>query len=268
MLAACTSVHVRQYSAWLLQSNMFSVEERERVLIALLDQANCDGHVVAAAITGSMANDLADRWSDIDLFLGAADEAELDIVVDEWSAFVYRSFDALHHFDLHSPPAIYRAFLLPSCLEIDLGFTPASQFGPLGPHFRPIFGTTHTLVQPPPPDIRHVIGLCWHHVLHARTSIERNKLWQAEYWISALRDHVITLACLRLGRPTAYAKGADDLPARATQGLEEALVRGLGVAELRRALSVVASRFLHEVGEEDPGLAGKLEPPLRDLAFT
>jgi len=246
---------------------MFSVEERERVLIALLDQANCDGYVVAAAITGSMASDLADRWSDIDLFLGAADEAELDTVVDEWSAFVYRSFDALHHFDLHSPPAIYRAFLLPSCLEIDLGFTPASQFGPLGPHFRPIFGTTHTLVQPPPPDIRHVIGLCWHHVLHARTSIERIKLWQAEYWISALRDHVITLACLRLGRPTAYAKGADDLPARATQGLEEALVRGLGVAELRRALSVVASRFLHEVGEEDPGLAGKLEPPLRDLAF-
>jgi predicted nucleotidyltransferase len=246
---------------------MFSVEERERVLTALLDQAKYDGYVVAAAITGSMANDLADRWSDIDLFLGAADEAELHTVVNEWSAFVYRRFDALHHFDLHAPPAVYRAFLLPSCLEIDLGFTPASQFGPLGPHFRPIFGITHALAQPPSPDIEHVIGLCWHHMLHARTSIERTKLWQAEYWISALRDHVITLACLRLGRPTVHAKGADDLPARVTQGLEDGLVRSLGVAELRRALSVVASRFLHEVGEGDPGLAGKLEPPLRELAF-
>jgi hypothetical protein len=30
------------------------------------------------------------------------------------------------------PAAIYRAFLLPSGLEVDLGFTPADQFGPVG----------------------------------------------------------------------------------------------------------------------------------------
>jgi hypothetical protein len=36
--------------------------------------------------------------------------------------------------------------------------------------------------------------------------------WQAEHWISAMRDHVITLACVRLGYPAHYAKGAHLLP--------------------------------------------------------
>ena len=47
-------------------------------------------------------------------------------------------------------------------------------------------------------DARHTAGLGWHHVLHARSCIERGKVWQAEYWISAVRDYTITLACLAL----------------------------------------------------------------------
>jgi hypothetical protein len=42
--------------------------------------------------------------------------------------------------------------------------------------------------------------------LHARICIERGRWWQAEHWISAMRDHVITLACLRLGYPGATGR--------------------------------------------------------------
>jgi hypothetical protein len=90
----------------------------------------------------------------------------------------------------------------------------------------------------PPPSHDHLIGLAWHHALHARVCIERRRWWQAEYWISAVRDQVIALACVRLGHPASYAKGAHLLPSRVTAPLAAALVRSLDEAELRRALDV------------------------------
>lgn len=70
--------------------------------------------------------------------------------------------------------------------------------------------------------------LAWHHALHAGICTERGRWWQAEYWISATRDLVITLACLRLGYPAHYAKGAHLLPDDLTAPLEATLIRSLG----------------------------------------
>ncbi|HEY3186845.1 MAG TPA: hypothetical protein VGJ70_05195 [Solirubrobacteraceae bacterium] len=49
--------------------------------------------------------------------------------------------------------------------------------------------------------------MAWLYGLHARTSIVRGTLWQAEYMVSAARDHVLALAALRHGLPTAYGRG-------------------------------------------------------------
>ena len=61
---------------------------------------------------------------------------------------------------------------------------------------------------------RPAAGRVWHHALHARACIERGRHWQAAApWISALRDQVLTLACLRpSGYPASYAGGAHLLP--------------------------------------------------------
>jgi integrase len=91
-------------------------------------------------------------------------------------------------------------------------------------------------------------------------------VWQAEYWISGVRDHVLSLACLRYGQPAAYAKGVDALPAEVTRRLEEALVRTLTPSELRRTLGVAATALLDEIGEVDSELAHRLAGPLRELA--
>ncbi|WP_326826783.1 hypothetical protein [Streptosporangium sp. NBC_01756] len=245
---------------------MFTVDRRRYVRTRLLERAREDGRIVGAALTGSAARDAEDRWSDVDLFFGVADGVTVKETLRDWSAFVYREFGALHHFDLQAGPATYRAFLLGELLEIDLGFTPATVFGPLGNGgFRVVFGEAVERKQGKT-DPGHLIGLAWHHVLHARISIERGALWQAEHWISGIRDHVLTLACLRLGHPVTHAKGADRLPPEITGPIREALVRTLDAGELSRALGAATRALLRELRETDPGIVETLEKPLLDLA--
>jgi predicted nucleotidyltransferase len=245
---------------------VFKAKDRDRIRAHLLDRARADPRITGAAITGSASRGAEDRWSDIDLFFGVADGlAPLDVLL-EWSDFVYRDLGAVHHFDLETPTATYRAFLLPTCLEVDLAFTSAAEFGPLGPHFRTVFGDAVRRPKAATPDSRNIIGLAWHHVLHARICIERNKVWQAEYWISGIRDQGLALACLRLGQTVAHAKGVDLLPTAVTAEFEDALVRDLGIGELRRALRAATKGFRRELGATDLGLAALLEAPLQELA--
>jgi predicted nucleotidyltransferase len=240
---------------------MFTEERRQQVREQLLERARTDERITGAALTGSAARDAEDRWSDVDLFFGVSGGGVTE-VRDAWSAFVYEELGALHHFDLRSGDAVYRAFLLPELLEVDLGFTPAESFGPLGGEaFRVVFGSTAREPGSPPADTDHLIGLSWHHVLHARISLERGAHWQTEHWISAVRDHVLTLACLRLGLPSAYAKGADRLPAAVTRPLEETLVRSLDRPELARALRAVVAALVRE-----PRTPDALARALLDLA--
>ncbi len=51
-----------------------------------------------------------------------------------------------------------------------------------------------------------------HHAVRARYAIERGRLWQAEYWTSAVRDHALMLACKRLGLEAGLGRGFDALP--------------------------------------------------------
>jgi hypothetical protein len=245
---------------------VFTSGQRDTVRRRLLGLAEEDPRITGAAVTGSAADGREDRWSDIDLFFGVADHVALDEVVADWSGYVHGELGALHHFDLKVPAAIYRAFLLPSCLEVDLGFAPANRFGPAGPQFRAVFGEAAQPSPAPLPDPGQLVGLAWHHVLHARSSIERDRPWQAEYWISGIRDQTLALACLRLGAPAHSAKGADALPVGVTAGLEDALVRSLEPEELRRALRVAATRLLLELVATDAVQARRLERAIRELA--
>lgn len=244
---------------------MYDIEQRPEVRRRLLERARQDHRIVGAAVTGSAARDAEDRWSDVDLFFGVADAVPVAGVLGDWSAFVYRELGAIHHFDLHAGPAVYRAFLLDGLLEVDLGFTAADEFGPRGDgEFSVVFGDP-VLRELGTFDQGHVIGLAWHHVLHARICLERGARWQAEYWVSAVRDHVVTLACHRLGYPTSHAKGADLLPAVVTDRLQETLVRTLDSDELVRALAAATRVLLDELAAADLEVAAALKRPLLDM---
>jgi hypothetical protein len=243
---------------------MFAVEDRERVLRFLVELARDDPGVVGAAVTGSLATGEGDRWSDVDLAF--AIHGKLGTALDRWTMRLYQELGALHHWDLRSGSSVYRVFLLPDWLEVDIAFTPEADFGPRGPSWRLVFGDSAPPAPAEPPKGDELAGLAWHHALHARVCIERGRWWQAEHWISGVRDQVLALAALRLGLPTDYAKGAHLLPAEVTAPLEDALVRSLDEAELRRALEAAVTALELELRRTEPDLAARLRPMLTDLA--
>jgi predicted nucleotidyltransferase len=244
---------------------MFTSDQRDAIRERVLEIARADHRVTAGALVGSSATDDQDRWSDIDITFGIVDGASIQQVLDDWTELFVREFGALHYWDLPSGPSIYRVFLLPSGLEIDLSVTPQQQFAARGARFRSLFGTHKQVPPAPRPSPRFLMGLCWHHVLHANSSIERGKPWRAEHWISALRDHTIELACVRLGEEPGEARGVDRLPAAVTGPLAGALVRSLDKPELRRALAAATACFINELEAWDPDLCARLKPLLEEF---
>lgn len=159
-----------------------------------------------------------------------------------------------------------RVFLLPGCLQFDLSFTPAAEFGPRGPKFRLLFGATPDRSDAQPPPARELFGYAVHHALRARFCVERGRYWQAEYWISGVRDYALSLACSRRGLPAQHARGFDDLPADVLEAFREALPRSLDRHELLRALGCAIAGLLREA-DEAQDLAVRVEPALRTLTI-
>ncbi len=245
---------------------MFSINDRDRVRDHVLQRATADTRVVAGAVVGSLALDEGDRWSDLDLTFAVADHLPVADVLADWTRDLVETFDAVQLFDLPSGTTIYRVFLLPGCLQFDLSFTPASQFGPRGPKFRLLFGRSVEKPLAPPP-AHELFGYAVHHALRARFCIERGRFWQAEYWIGGVRDYALSLACRRRGLPAQYGRGFDELPADVRNLFLKALVTSLEREELLRALGYAVEGLLGEADEVQE-LRAKVEPQLRQALLA
>lgn len=246
---------------------MFNVEDRDRVRDRVLNLASSDPRVVAGAVVGSLALHEGDRWSDLDLTFAVVDGVPVLDVLSDWTRTLVEEFDAAHLFDLAAGASIYRVFLLSGCLQFDLSFTPASAFGATGPKFRLLFGEAVEKPYTSSPSPHELFGYAVHHALRARFCIERGRVWQAEYWISGVRDYALHLACLRRDLPARNGRGFDDLPADVRDAFKDALVRSLERDELLRALGVALAGLLRESTQEAQirELAAKVAPQLRDL---
>jgi predicted nucleotidyltransferase len=247
---------------------MFTPEERDHLRDALIAAARADERIVSAALTGSAAVGATDRWSDVDLAFGIAGGAGDNRIVADWTDRLYRAHGAVHHVDVVRERTLFRVFLLATTLQVDLAFWPAAEFGATAETFRLLFGTANNRPLRPPPAAAELIGMGWLYALHVRSSLARDRLWQAEYMLSHTRDQVLVLACLRHGLPTVEGRGIDSLPPQATVPLAGALVRSLDAAELKRAFGVVAEALLGEVAPVDVDLALRLAAPLRELVRT
>src|SRR5437588_1761644 len=113
---------------------MFTEDERERVREHLIHLARHDERIVAAAAVGGSAGE-SDRWSDLDLTFSVAEGVPVDAVLAHWTDTLVADFGAVVLFDLPHLSSIYRVFLLPGALQVDLSFTPEREFGALGPRF-------------------------------------------------------------------------------------------------------------------------------------
>ena len=243
---------------------MFSVEDRDRARDGILEIARADPRIVAGAMIGSLAAGSGDRWSDLDLGFGLAEGVLAADVLADWTPRLEREHDAVHLFDLPSLSSVYRVFLFAGNLQVDLSLTPASDFGARGPKFKLLFGSA--LERAPgwetPPLARDLFGLGVHHAVRARVCIERGRPWQAEYWISGVRDQALALACRRRGLKASYGRGYDDLPADVLD--ERMLVRSLQKEALLQALERAIDALLREA-DEARDLAAKVDRWLRQL---
>ena len=241
---------------------MFTVEQRDALRERLLRLAEEDERVVAGAAVGSLAVDGGDRFSDLDLTFGIADHVPVADVLSDWTRTLIDELDAVQLADFERGLTIYRVFLLPDALQFDLSMTPAAQFRPAGPRFRLLFGETAAgdaeapnpraagdLFIPTPPVARDLFGWGVIYALHARACIERGRVWQAEHYVGAVRDHALSLACLRQGLPAVQARGYDDLSADTLARFAGAHVGALEPDALRRALAA-SVRTLMRAGTE------------------
>ncbi|MFD9703703.1 nucleotidyltransferase domain-containing protein [Lentzea sp. NPDC059081] len=227
---------------------MFSVHERDQLRRDLVNAAEVDPRVVGAAVTGSASVGREDRWSDIDFALSV--DRDLDEVVTDWTALMY-ACDAVGHVDVRRGSVLFRVFLLRSTLQVDVAFWPSSEFGATGPTFKLLFGEANELPQSSPPDRSELVGLAWLYGLHARSSIARGRVWQAVYMINGMRDHVMSLWCLREGVNAVQGRGLDDL--RDAGAFAGTLVLSTHPDELARAFHVLTGLLLGEI--TDSGLA-------------
>jgi hypothetical protein len=237
---------------------VFTVEQRDALRERVLTLAEEDDRVVAGAVVGSLAVDSADRFSDLDLTFAIA--AQVADVLDDWTRTLVDELDAVQLADLERGPTTYRVFLLPDALQLDLSMTPATAFRPAGPRFRLLFGETAAsevatppiagdLFIPTPPVEGPIFGWAVIYALHARACIERGRAWQAEHYVGAVRDHALSLACLRQGLPAVQARSYDDLPAETLTRFEAAHVGTVEPAALRSALAASVVALMTEGAE-------------------
>src|SRR6266516_4313376 len=227
----------------------------------MLQLADEDERVVAGAAVGSLAVASGDRFSDLDLTFGIADGVPVAHVLDGWTRTLTEKLDAVQLADLKAGPTIYRVFLLPDALQFDISMTSATEFRPAGPRFQLLFGETAAgesevrrrsqggLFIPTPAVAGDIFGWGVIYALHARACIERGRVWQAEHYVGAVRDHALSLACLRQGLPVVQARGYDDLAAETLARFEHAHV-GMGEpGALRGALAASVLGLIREGAE-------------------
>ena len=241
---------------------MFTVEQRDALRERMLQLAEEDERVVAGAAVGSLAVGSGDRFSDLDLTFAIADGVPVANVLDDWTRTLAEELDGVQLADLQAGPTIYRVFLLADALQFDLSMTPAGEFRPAGPKFQLLFGQTAdepearprspgSLFILTPAVAGDIFGWGVIYALHARACIERGRVWQAEHYVDAVRDHALSLACLHRGQPAVQARGYDDLPPETLATFDGTHVGSVEPEALRRALAASVLSLLNEGTEAD-----------------
>ena len=225
---------------------MFSVEERDALRDRVLRLAEEDERVVAGAAVGSLALGGGDRWSDLDLTFAVVDDVPVATVLDDWTRALADDVEAIHLVDVEAGPTTYRVLLLPSTLQFDLSMTPASLFRPAGPRFKLLFGEAGEGYEPAQPVAADLFGWGVVYALHSRSCLERGRLWQAEHYVGAVRDHALAMACLREAVPAQQARGYDDLSVETLARFDGTHVGALQTDVLRMALAASVRALLRE----------------------
>lgn len=250
---------------------MFTERERAEIVTLVAGLLKDDPEVEAVALVGSLVRG-GDRWSDVDLDVVLADDADVDRVAGRWVARMYGQLPVLHHLEQRIGPFLIRGFLLRNMLEVDVAFirrdspftTPTLLLHDRSGVGAAVLAAT-TPERLPRPDYANEAGFMWLDVLHAVTAVRRLRNWQAAWYVEQIRNRALTLASLRHGHDPDHFKHVDDLPSDELVPLEAAFIRSLGQSDLLDGIEASARAVLAELRHADGNLADRLEVPLLEL---
>lgn len=244
---------------------MFAVPDRSQIRVELIAHARADDRIAGAALVGSAARGEEDAWSDIDLVLQLAADADEPTVVDAWTRWIDERFALADTLDVMAE-ARYRVFLLTSSLQIDVSFWPFAEFRGTGESFQLVFGTPNPPSVQSAPDLDALIGMAWLYALHARAAIARGRLWQAVMMLDELRNRIIALACIRHGLNPWHGRDVDRLPTAEKAVILQSRPTEVSAPALQSSKQMLIEQFLAEVAQHDPPRARALAQPLQTLA--
>lgn len=228
---------------------MFSLEARDALRDHVLEMASEDRRVVAAAEVGSLSIGGGDRWSDLDLTFAVDAGVALTEVLDDWTLSLVDT-GAVVLFDLSAGPSIYRVYMFPDCLQLDLSFTPVAEFRPTSPRFRLVFGAAGEIQTMDPPDAAQLLGWAIMWARHARICIERGHFRRAEHAIASMRERGLDFACRRRDFPAGYGRGLEELPFETYERFAPSAGAGVEPDALKRALKDCVAALSAECAEE------------------
>lgn len=244
------------------------MSERTALRDWLIDLARADEHVTSAAVLGSGADGHEDRWSEIDLALRLAPGRDPKVIADARAERLGERVQPVSQLDIWSLGALYRVFLLPDTLQVDVSFWPDDRFAAHGPNLRLFFGEANEPVSTPSGSAARVLGMAWLYALHLRSSIARGRAWQSVYMINGVRDHVVELACLRYGLPSAQGRGTDELPFDLRSALKATLPQTTEDGEPSRCFGELVPLLVSEAHHVDPQGAQELADVPAELVRT
>lgn len=213
----------------------FTTEYREQVRNLVLLYAKIDHRIVSAATIGSYAKGTNDQWSDIDLTFGVQENYSTSEVLQNWTEYISKEFKGVDLLDVSKGNTIYRVFILPGNLQMDLSFSPEKEFGAFNKDFILLYGKQYE--KPLPDSLSENVLLGWivHHLIRIRYSLKRGRLWQAEFWLSEARDYMLKIACMKRGLNPDHGRGFDDLPKEVLTVARDCFAKNLSALEIEIA---------------------------------
>lgn len=187
-------------------------------------------------------------------------------MVDRWTEWIAAENGVSDTFDVRASGALYRVFLLPSTLQVDISFWPHEQFRATEEGFHVLFGTPNPSTTAASPDPDPIIGTGWLYAFHARSALARSRPWQAALMLDDLRAQILALACIRHGLNPWHGRDVDRLPTRELAALETTRAGDLDADALATSMRRSIELFLAEIERHDRSRARRLTGPLTALA--
>ena len=249
----------------------YTPEERQQILDALLDALKGDGCITGVLVVGSAAVGFQDDYSDIDLSVVMATEADVEPVFRDWDGKIQALFPVVTRFETHyGPNSFLYGFLLDSLLELDIGFLCLNNLVARRPYWQIVFdrsGQIQTIMEASlvskPTTLKSArcqqsLESIWHYIMHCAICLRREQNWRAVYYLDMVRQQTIELAGLRLGLETKNYRQVDQFPADLLLSWQQSLPSDLSPGKIMRALQTAVQCFFDEAAIWERRSGGRL----------